>query len=105
MERDTDAMFLGTVLRRAREARGISQEGLAARFGYDRTLISKVESGARPPSPDVARAYATEFPQLNGLVEGGLVEQWAEHVRKHGGVVPRFFTAWLDAEGGADGLF
>ncbi|MBV9451268.1 MAG: helix-turn-helix transcriptional regulator [Streptosporangiaceae bacterium] len=104
VQRDTDAMFLGTVLRRAREARGISQEGLADRFGYDRTVISKAESGLRPPSPGVARAYATAYPELNGLVEGGLIEQWSEHVRKHGGAVPRFFTGWLDAEGGASAL-
>jgi transcriptional regulator with XRE-family HTH domain len=105
MDRDSDAVFLGTVLRRARDARGITQDGLAARLGYDRTVISKAESGMQPPSPDVARAYAKEFAELNALVEGGLIEQWSEHVRRHGGVVPRFFAGWLDAERSADALF
>src|SRR5260370_5543876 len=73
MERDSDAMFLGAVLRRARIAAGItSQDELADKLGYERTVIAKAESGQRPPSPDVARAYAREFPQLNALIETGL---------------------------------
>ena len=89
MERDQDLAFLGAVLRRARLAAGItSQDALADRLGYERTVIAKAESGQRPPSPDVARAYAREFPQLNALMQSGLIEEWAEHVRKNGGIVP-----------------
>jgi transcriptional regulator with XRE-family HTH domain len=62
-------MFLGALLRRARVAAGISsQDALAERLGFDRTVIAKAESGQRPPSPDVARAYATMFPKLDALV-------------------------------------
>jgi transcriptional regulator with XRE-family HTH domain len=104
--RDSDTVFLGKVLRRARLAAGISsQDTLAERLGYERTVIAKAESGQRPPSPDVARAYAAVFPELNALVESGLIEDWAEHVRKHGGVVPKFFSGWLDIEGDATSLF
>ena len=93
MERDQDSMFLGAVLRRARLAAGItSQDELANRLGYERTVIAKAESGQRPPSPDVARAYAREFPQLNALMQSGLIEEWSEYVRRNGESFPRFFV-------------
>ena len=106
MERDSDGMFLGAVLRRTRIAAGItSQDELADKLGYERTVIAKAESGHRPPSPDVARAYAREFPQLNALIETGLIEEWAEHVRKNGGSFPTFFVDWVEAETKAATLF
>ncbi len=106
MERDSHAMFLGAVLRRARIAAGItSQDELADKLGYERTVIAKAESGQRPPSPDVARAYAREFPQLNALIDTGLIEEWAEHVRKNGGSFPKFFVDWVEAEKKAATLF
>ena len=106
MERDQDSMFLGAVLRRARLAAGItSQDELADKLGYERTVITKAESGQRPPSPDVARAYAREFPQLSALIESGLIEEWAEHVRKNGGSFPKFFLDWVEAEKNATTLF
>lgn len=47
------AAFLGAELRRARVAAGFtSQEALAARLGYDRTVIAKAETGERPPTPE-----------------------------------------------------
>jgi transcriptional regulator with XRE-family HTH domain len=106
MERDSDAAFLGAELRRARLAAGFaSQEALAGRLGFDRTVIAKVESGLRPPSPDVAEAYAREFPDLNALVQSGLIERWAEYVKKNGGVFPKFLHSWVDSEQTATGLF
>lgn len=104
--RNLDAMFLGTLLRRAREARGLSQEGLAERWGYERTVIAKTESGYRPMTPELAKAYAKEFPELNNLIESGLIEQWAEHVRTHSKLnPPRFFADWLVHEEAAIALF
>jgi len=51
------AAFLGAELRRARAAAGFaSQEALAVRLGYDRTVIAKAETGERPPTPEVADA-------------------------------------------------
>src|ERR1700727_2700329 len=52
------AAFLGDELRRARLAAGFtSQESLAARLGFDRTVISKAETGDRPPTMDVLAAW------------------------------------------------
>ncbi len=106
MERDTDAAFLGEELRRARLAAGFtSQEALAGKLGFDRSVIAKAESGYRPPSPDVAEAYAREFPELNALIESGLIERWAEYVKRNGGVFPKFLHSWVDNEKTATGLF
>jgi len=106
MERDQDSVFLGAVLRRARLAAGItSQDALADKLGYERTAIAKAESGQRPPSPDVARAYAREFPQLDALMQSGLIEEWAEHARKNGESFPKFFVDWVEAERTASTLF
>jgi transcriptional regulator with XRE-family HTH domain len=103
---DADAAFLGAELRRARIAAGItSQEALAQRLGYERTVIAKAESGYQPPSPEVARAYAREFPQLSALVDSGLIERWAEHVRGKRGTFPEFFVDWVDCEENATALF
>jgi transcriptional regulator with XRE-family HTH domain len=56
------AAFLGAELRRARVAAGFtSQEALAARLGYDRTVIAKAETGERPPTPEVADALEAEL--------------------------------------------
>lgn len=106
MTDDPDATFLGTELRRARIARGMSQDELAAKFGFDRTVIAKAESGRRPPSPEVAAAYAKEFPELNAMVDDGLIERWAAHVkRSSGGSSPRYFGPWVEAEQSATSLF
>jgi transcriptional regulator with XRE-family HTH domain len=52
------AAFLGDELRRARVAAGFaSQESLAAKLGFDRTVISKAETGDRPPTMDVLAAW------------------------------------------------
>ena len=70
MADDSDAVFFGGELRRARIAAGISnQEELASQLGYERTVVAKAESGDRPPSPEVAAAYSKMFPHLDGLIE------------------------------------
>jgi helix-turn-helix protein len=44
--------FLGEELARARVAAGFaSQQALADRLGFDRSVIGKAESGGRPPTP------------------------------------------------------
>ncbi|MEP0521951.1 MAG: helix-turn-helix transcriptional regulator [Hyphomicrobiales bacterium] len=45
--------ILGTNLREARKAAGLSQEALALEIGIDRTYISGIERGVRNPSLDV----------------------------------------------------
>ena len=56
------AAFLGAELRRARVAAGFaSQEALAVKLGYDRSVIAKAETGERPPTPEVADALDAEL--------------------------------------------
>lgn len=101
MADDSDAVFFGGELRRARIAAGISsQDELASQLGYERTVVAKAESGDRPPSPEVAAAYGKLFPHLDGLIE-----RWAERVRKAEGSYPGFFLNWVDAEKNATALF
>jgi len=40
----------GAVLRRVREAKGVSQEALALSAGMDRTFVSQIERGVRQPT-------------------------------------------------------
>jgi transcriptional regulator with XRE-family HTH domain len=90
------AVFLGRELRRAREAAGFSsQDALAARLGYDRSVIAKAETGDRPPTPEVADALQAElFPHG----PDGLVGRLARLARKHDGPIPDWFESWLEAE-------
>jgi len=52
------AKQFGVVVRRQREASGVSQEALAATAGLHRTYISMLERGVRMPSILVARQVA-----------------------------------------------
>jgi transcriptional regulator with XRE-family HTH domain len=91
---------LGDELRRARAAAGFSsQETLAAKLGFDRSVIAKAETGERPPTPDVLAAWC----QACG-VDGELFERWAVLARRADGPVPTWFEGWLDAEGKAHTL-
>ena len=90
------AAFLGAELRRARVAAGFaSQEALAARLGYDRTVIAKAETGERPPTPEVADALEAE---LFAGGPSGLVGRLAALARRADGPVPAWFEDWLEAE-------
>jgi|HubBroStandDraft_6_1064221.scaffolds.fasta_scaffold1712747_1 transcriptional regulator with XRE-family HTH domain len=55
---DANAM-LGRVIRRLRTERGISQEGLAAISGIDRTFMGEIERGEANPSFDVLQRIAS----------------------------------------------
>lgn len=103
--RDTEnnpKTFVGDELRRARLAAGFSsQEALAAKLGYDRTVITKAESGERPPSPEVADALQAElFPSG----PDGLVGRMAKLARSADGPIPTWFESWLEAEREAHAL-
>jgi transcriptional regulator with XRE-family HTH domain len=88
------AAFLGDELRRARIAAGFaSQDALAARLGFDRTVITKTETGERPPTIDVLTAWC----QACGLP--GVPPDWVVGLtRRAHGPVPAWFEQWLDAE-------
>jgi len=53
------ALTLGRVIRRLRTERGISQEGLAAISGIDRTFMGEIERGEANPSFDVLQRIAS----------------------------------------------
>ncbi len=94
------AAFLGGELRRARVAAGFSsQDALAAKLGFDRTVVAKAETGERPPSVDVLAAWC----HACGL-DDELFGRMAALARRADGPVPSWFEGWLEAEGKAHTL-
>jgi transcriptional regulator with XRE-family HTH domain len=65
----------GRVIRRRREAAGLSQEKLAALAGLHRTYVSLLERGKRMPSIEVVRVIAaaleTTMTSIIGELEKG----------------------------------
>jgi transcriptional regulator with XRE-family HTH domain len=57
---------VGTNMRKAREALGLSQEELADRSGLHRTYISGVERGVRNPTVTVLEKLARALKVLPG---------------------------------------
>jgi len=53
------AARLGRVIRRLRTERGVSQEGLAAVSGVDRTFMGQIERGEANPSFEVLQRIAS----------------------------------------------
>jgi transcriptional regulator with XRE-family HTH domain len=85
------AAFLGDELRRARVAAGFtSQDALASRLGFDRTVITKTETGHRPPSPDVLSAWCAAC----GLDEE-MFGRLGALARRSDGSVPPWFQDWV----------
>ena len=89
------SVWLGEELRRARVAAGYtSQDQLARDLRFDRTVIVKAETGARPPSENIAPRIAEKFPDLCN----GLYVQLAEIARKSNGPIPGWFADWLSLD-------
>ena len=87
--------WVGEELRRARLAAGYtSQDQFARELGFDRTVIVKAETGARPPSEDVACKIVEMFPDLCN----GLYVQLTAIARKSNGPIPGWFADWLTRE-------
>jgi len=93
MSSETTAAFLGAELRRVRTVAGLSQDHLAQRLGFDRTTVTKTETGQRIPSPELAEALDTLFPHLDGLFA-----RLAARARHADGPVPAWFLEWVEAE-------
>ncbi len=95
---ETDpAAFLGDELRRARVAAGYSsQESLAAELGFDRSVVTKAETGDRPPTPEVLAPWCKVC-----HLDYEHFARMATLARRADGPVPRWFESWLDAEGRA----
>lgn len=65
---------IGSVLRRLRKERGVSQEDLAERSELDRTYISLIENGRRQPTVSTLFAIADAL----GLKASEIVKQIEE---------------------------
>jgi len=92
--------FLGAELRRARMAAGFSsQEALAARLGFDRSVVAKAETGDRPPTDDVLAAWCAAC-RLDAELFGRLTVL----ARRASAVVPAWFEDWPDIEAAATTL-
>jgi DNA-binding XRE family transcriptional regulator len=71
-----------------------SQDQFARELGFDRTVIVKAETGARPPSEDIAGRIAERFPDLCN----GLCVWLASIARKSNGPIPGWFADWVEVE-------
>lgn len=92
--------FLGEKLRRARIRAGFSsQDALAARLGFDRTVVTKAETGDRVPTSDVLAAWC-EACGLDAELYGDI----AELARSSDGPIPTWFESYLEAEREAQSL-
>jgi transcriptional regulator with XRE-family HTH domain len=98
---ETDpAAFLGRELKRARQAAGFSsQDALAAQLGFDRSVVTKAETGDRPPTDDVLYAWCS----ATGL-DSEHYGRLALLARRSDGAVPGWFEGWLEAERAAQEL-
>jgi transcriptional regulator with XRE-family HTH domain len=95
------AVFFGKELQRARVAAGFkSQDALAVRLGFDRTVITKAESGRRPPSDDVLTVWC----ETCGL-DIDLFSRLVRLARSGDGPVPTWFEDYLEAERNAVSLW
>lgn len=87
-------VWLGEELRRVRLAAGFrSQEALAQRLGWDRSVLGKIETGERPPSAEVTEALVAVLPDLGG----GRFAELAAIARRSNGI-PDWFADWLPYE-------
>ena len=92
--------FLGAELRRARMAAGFSsQEPLAARLGFDRSVVAKAETGERPPTDDVLTAWCQAC-----RLDDDLFGRLAVLARRADGPLPTWFEDWPDLEAAATTL-
>jgi transcriptional regulator with XRE-family HTH domain len=72
---------------------GYTQETLAAKLGFDRTVVGKAETGERPPTTEVLSLWC-EACQL----DEGIFVRLASLARSVDGPVPSWFESWLEAE-------
>jgi transcriptional regulator with XRE-family HTH domain len=93
------AMLLGTWLRDGRIAAGFpTQEALADHLGFDRTVITKGETGDRPPTDAVLRKVCTachlDHEKFSGLAR-------LARAARGDSPVKAWFADYIDAEGKA----
>jgi transcriptional regulator with XRE-family HTH domain len=97
------AAYLGKQLKKARIAAGYaSQDALAAALGFERSTITKAESGARPPTNEVFKKWC----EVCGITEEvrEVLAGLNVVVRNADGPVPTWFKDRLDIEGQAHAI-
>jgi transcriptional regulator with XRE-family HTH domain len=72
---DTLQQQFGNVIRRRREASGLSQEALADKAGLHRTYISLLERGRRVPSIKIVQQLAAALETTMAALIGELERQ------------------------------
>ena len=86
--------------RRARLAAGYtSQDSFATVLGFDRSTITKAETGSRPPTDEVFAGWCEACKvsgELREVLSGLLLV-----ARRTDGPVPAWFESYLEAEGAA----
>jgi transcriptional regulator with XRE-family HTH domain len=97
------AALLGMELARVRAEAGYAvQAAFAAALGYERTVISKAESGDRPPTNAVFAAWMDAC-GITGT-ERAMLERQLTLARNARGAIPGWFTWWIDVEKQADSI-
>lgn len=97
------AALLGMELARIRVEAGYPvQAAFAGVLGYDRTVISKAESGDRPPTNAVSTAWMDAC-GITGT-ERAMLERQLTLARNSRGAVPGWFHWWIDVERQADSI-
>ncbi|MFG1950069.1 Scr1 family TA system antitoxin-like transcriptional regulator [Micromonospora sp. NPDC048830] len=96
MSRIPTLTLLHEQLRRARQARGLSQEELGKLINYSSSKVSAVETGQNPVTPDYLARVDT------ALDTGGLFVAMLELIRFH--AAPEWFRPWDENEREATAL-
>jgi transcriptional regulator with XRE-family HTH domain len=92
--RTNPKLFIGDKLRRGRLAAGFaSQDALAAKLGFNRTVITKAEVGERVPSVEVLEAWCQTC-----KLDLEMYVDLAELARAADGPIPAWFEYWLQRE-------
>lgn len=97
--------WLGKRLREARTQAGYSSvDALARDLGFERSVISKIETGERAPSEDAAEKISGKFPGIAGgnFVDLSAVARNSE--RKASKYAEWFGKTWVPIEAVATGL-
>lgn len=82
----SQAEYFGQYLRRLRIERGISQAELSRLVHYTKSYLSKVENGAKPPTPDLAQICDEVLDADGALIRMGHRPRRRDH--SHGSVPP-----------------
>jgi hypothetical protein len=88
--------FFGAEVRRAREAAGMSQVELGKLARCDDSYVSRVEGGLEDPPKGFTEACDEAFPEMHGFFT-----RFLHDFRQWDGPIPKWFEAWLTAEGAA----